>query len=64
MPYYYKKKVPVEAIQMKEDFQVTTLEGVMKGKAGDYLCTDHLGNQYPCYKTVFEEIYELIEIDL
>lgn len=57
MAYYIKKPIPVDAIKMKEPFEIITLEGVMKGKAGDYLCTDHKGNQYPCFKDVFEEIY-------
>lgn len=57
MTHYIKKPIPVVAIKMKEEFQVTTLEGVMKGNAGDYLCTDHKGNQYPCRGDIFEEIY-------
>lgn len=61
MPYYIKKPIPVEAIPMMEDFTITTLEGVMKGHAGDYLCTDHKGNQYPCRKDIFEEIYDEVK---
>jgi hypothetical protein len=61
MAKYIKKPIPVEAVQMMEEFEVETLEGVMKGHAGDYLCIDHRGNKYPCYKLVFEEIYDLVD---
>lgn len=57
MPHYIKKPIPVEAIKMKEKFTVITLEGIMQGNPGDYLCTDHKGNQYPCRSHIFEEIY-------
>ena len=32
-----KKTIPVKCIQINEPFTVETMEGPMKGKAGDYL---------------------------
>jgi hypothetical protein len=57
MPQYIKKPIPVTANQMEEEFEVNTLEGTMKGKAGDYLVTGIRGEQYPCDKEIFEESY-------
>jgi len=34
---YRKKPVVIEAKQMKRNFVVQTIEGTMKGQAGDYL---------------------------
>jgi len=34
---YKKKPVEIKAVQMGKGFEVKTLEGVLKGKAGDYL---------------------------
>ena len=45
------------AVQMKEEFIVDTGHGVAKGKAGDYLCMDSGGYQYPCERTIFERSY-------
>lgn len=58
MKKYVKKLIPIEAVQMNEEFEVKTLEGTMKGKPGDYLVTGIKGEQYPCDKQIFEENYE------
>jgi len=55
---YLKKPIPVKALQIPEEFQVETLEGVMKGKAGDYLMEGVHGEVYPCDKDIFEKTYE------
>jgi hypothetical protein len=44
-----------------EDFEVETLEGVMRGKAGDYLIIGVAGEKYPCKREIFERTYEKIE---
>lgn len=59
MNKYIKKPIPIEAVQINEPFEVQTMEGLMKGKAGDYLITGVRGEQYPCDKEIFEETYEL-----
>lgn len=58
---YYKKKTITKAGVMTEDFFVHTLEGVMSGHKGDYLCVGPKGEMYPCNKEIFEEMYEEIE---
>ena len=58
-----KKPVIIRAIQVTEDFQVETLEGIMKGKAGDYLVKGTQGELYPVKKNIFETIYEMVSRD-
>ena len=55
-----KKPIPIRCYQVNEPFKVETLEGVMEGKAGDYLMIGLRGEMYPCAKEIFEETYELI----
>ena len=46
------------AIQIKEPFIVTTMEGPLKGKAGDYLMIGVDGEKYPKDRDIFERTYE------
>ncbi len=55
----YRKTATVMAKQMDEDFEVETLEGTMKGKAGDYLCRGPAGEEWPIKKEIFESTYVL-----
>lgn len=55
-----KKPIPVRCIQLEEPFQIETMEGLMQGKAGDYLIIGIKGEMYPCDKTVFEETYDIL----
>lgn len=55
-----KKPIPVKCFQMKEPFSVETMEGVLEGKAGDYLMVGIKGEMYPCDKAIFEESYEIM----
>lgn len=57
---YVKKPVIIQAKQMDHDFEVQTLEGLMKGKAGDYYIIGTHGETYPCKKEIFEENYEVV----
>lgn len=41
------------------DFSVRTLEGVMTGRAGDWIIKGVEGEIYPCKRTIFEATYEL-----
>ena len=43
------------------DFEVETLEGLMKGKKGDYLMRGVEGEYYPCDRAIFEKTYEFTE---
>lgn len=56
-----KKPIIVSAIQMEEDFVVETLEGEVKGKAGDYLLKGIKEEVYPCRRDIFEESYERVK---
>ena len=53
-----KKPIVVHAKQITESFTVETLEGTMKGKAGDYLMQGVNGELYVCDKEIFEKSYE------
>lgn len=59
----YRKKTTIQAKQMSEPFTVETLEGTMKGQAGDYLAIGVKGEQYPIQKAIFEQTYEETEQD-
>lgn len=54
---YWKKPIPIKAKQMQKAFEVKTLEGTMKGKAGDFLAIGVNGEQYPIDKEIFEKTY-------
>jgi hypothetical protein len=56
----YRKTATVQAIQIHEDFKVLTLEGVMQGHVGDYLCKGSEGELWPVRKHIFEKNYELV----
>ena len=53
-----KKPVLVGACEMNEDFEVETLEGLMTGKAGDFLLSGVAGELYPCKRDIFLNTYE------
>jgi hypothetical protein len=55
-----KKPIPVRCIQMQEPFRVETLEGIVEGKAGDYLMVGIKDEMYPCAKDIFEETYDIL----
>ena len=58
---YRKKPVIIDAIQMTREFTIDTLEGYVKGDAGDYLITGIEGEQYPCRERIFHQTYERVE---
>jgi hypothetical protein len=41
--------------------EIKTLEGVMRGEAGDYIIKGIAGEIYPCKADIFEKTYEKIE---
>lgn len=57
-----KRPVIVTAIQMNlpEGFTVTTKEGLMTGRPGDYLMIGVDGEKYPCAKEIFEKTYSVV----
>lgn len=60
MPYFVKKPIPIKAEQRDEPFTVETLEGTLKGKAGDYLVVGVNGEQYPVDREIFEKTYDQV----
>jgi hypothetical protein len=53
-----KKPVIVSAVEMVDDFEVHTLEGIMTGKPGDFLIRGIKGELYPCQRDIFLASYE------
>ena len=56
---YRKRPVVIRAVQMAEEFEVETLEGLMKGAVGDWLIEGVAGELYPCKPEIFQETYEV-----
>ena len=56
-----KRPIVIQAEQQDKEFEVETLEGTMKGKAGDYLIIGIKGEKYPCDKEIFEASYEICD---
>lgn len=54
-----KKPIPIKCLQMNEPFEVQTMEGVMKGKKGDWLMVGITGEMYPCDDEIFRATYDL-----
>ena len=57
---YRKRPLVVTAVQMTDLFLVDTLEGTMRGGAGDWLVTGVAGEQYPVRDDIFRATYELV----
>ena len=59
MDFKLCQKLPltVWAVQIKTAFQVTTPEGIMVGKYGDYLICGIDNERYICKKDIFERSY-------
>jgi len=60
---YTKKPIPIRAVMMAQEFECETLEGVMKGKHGDYLVEGVEGEVYPCNRLIFEKTYKKYKKD-
>ena len=58
-----KKPIVVHAIQINfpEGFEVTTKEGKLQGKQGDYLMIGVEGEKYPIDKAIFAKTYDVLE---
>lgn len=60
-----KKPVVVHAIRLNfpEGFEVTTREGKLRGKSGDYLMIGVDGEKYPIDADIFHRTYDVIDGD-
>jgi hypothetical protein len=56
-----KKPVCVYAIHMAEPFTVETLEGTMRGNAGDWLIKGVNGELYPSKPDIFAKTYDVLD---
>lgn len=52
------KVSPIKAVRMDKDFEVETLEGTMKGKAGDWLAQGVEGELWPIDADIFKKTYK------
>lgn len=59
---YTKKDIPIGACRIDEDFEIMTMEGLMRAKAGDYLIKGVRGEYYACDGDVFRETYERVTV--
>lgn len=55
---YMKRPTVIHARKMDEPFVVETLEGTMRGKAGDYLVRGIRGEEYICDAAIFEALHD------
>jgi len=62
MPMYEVREKPivVHATQLNFPFKVTTMEGELRGKVGDYLVIGVEGEKYLVDKDTFERTYDII----
>jgi hypothetical protein len=58
---YAMKNVVTRVIKMDHDFKCETMEGIVVGKAGDYLAVGKMGEVYPINSKVFQETYDIID---
>lgn len=57
---FAKKDIPIGACRIDHDFEIMTMEGLMRGKAGDYLIKGVKGEYYACDASVFHETYQKV----
>lgn len=56
-----KKPIPIKCVQIDEPFEVESMEGVMRGKAGDWLMVGVNGEKYVCDDGIFRKSYDLVD---
>ena len=54
-----KKPIAIKCSQISEPFEVETMEGIMTGKAGDWLMIGVDGEKYVCDDAIFRKSYEI-----
>jgi len=55
-----KKPIPVRCAQINEPFEVETMEGILRGKAGDFLMVGIHGEMYPIDQDIFNKTYDVL----
>lgn len=56
-----KKPIPIKCVQIDEPFEVESMEGLVKGKKGDWLMIGIHGEKYVCDAAIFKKTYDIIE---
>ena len=56
-----KKPIEISCFQMDEEFEVETMEGLMRGKKGDWLMIGVSGEMYPCDHEIFKQTYDIVK---
>jgi hypothetical protein len=59
---YKKRPVTIYAREMSKAFAIKTMEGVMRGKKGDFLVIGIKGEMYPVDRDIFFKTYEAVSI--
>ena len=64
LPYkqYRKRPLVVTARKLLVDESIETPEGIMQGKAGDYLVCGIYDELYPMAKAIFEDSYDEVKV--
>lgn len=57
----YRKTATMRAARIDVPFVVDTLEGTMRGNAGDYLVVGVKGERYPCAADVLAASYQPVQ---
>lgn len=55
-----KKPIEIKCIQINEPFQVESMEGLVTGKAGDWLMIGVTGEKYICDNAIFQKTYDIV----
>lgn len=58
--FMYGGEETVRANVETNEFEISTLEGVMKASIGDYVIKGVQGEFYPCKPDIFESTYEKV----
>ena len=60
---YYDAAWEVGQAPVRVDMKIKTLEGDMQVSVGDYIIKGVNGEFYPCKPDIFEQTYELVEVE-
>jgi len=52
---------PFECLTREQEIRITTLEGLMTARLGDWIIKGVKGEFYPCKPAIFAETYEPVE---
>jgi hypothetical protein len=56
-----KKPIPIKCVQIDEPFEVESMEGIMRGKTGDWLMIGINGEKYVCDDGIFQKSYDIVD---